>query len=135
MGNELGILGLYGLVVIVTILVQVLTAQAQVGLEMLVKPRDDMPKLLGVAGRMDRAQLNSIVAMALFAPAILILAHKGLSSSTTLLAAQAFIIARILYVVVYAMGLPWARTLIWLVGFLATAYLYIAGMGLAVAAA
>ena len=135
MGNELGILGLYGLVVIVTILVQVLTAQAQVGLEMLVKPRDDMPKLTGVAGRMDRAQLNSIVAMALFAPAILILAHKGLSSSTTLLAAQAFIIARILYVVVYAMGLPWARTLIWLVGFLATAYLYIAGMGLAVAAA
>ncbi len=135
MGNELGILGLYGLVVIVTILVQVITAQAQVGLEMLIKPRDDMPKLLGVAGRMDRAQLNSIVAMALFAPAILILAHKGLSSSTTLLAAQAFIIARILYVVVYAMGLPWARTLIWLVGFLATAYLYIAGMGLAVAAA
>ena len=135
MGNELGILGLYGLVVIVTILVQVLTAQAQVGLEMLVKPRDDMPKLLGVAGRMERAQLNSIVAMALFAPAVLILAHKGLSSSTTLLAAQAFIIARILYVVVYAMGLPWARTLIWVVGFLATAYLYIAGMGLAVAAA
>ena len=135
MGNELGILGLYGLVVIVTILVQVITAQAQVGLEMLIKPRDDMPKLLGVAGRMDRAQLNSIVAMALFAPAILILAHKGLSSSTTLLAAQAFIIARILYVVVYAMGLPWARTLIWVVGFLATAYLYIAGMGLAVAAA
>ena len=135
MGNELGILGLYGLVVIVTILVQVLTAQAQVGLEMLIKPRDDMPKLLGVAGRMERAQLNSIVAMALFAPAVLILAHKGLSSSTTLLAAQAFIIARILYVVVYAMGLPWARTLIWLVGFLATAYLYIAGMGLAVAAA
>ena len=134
MGSELGILGLYGLVVIVTILVQVITAQAQVGLEMLVKPRDDIPILTGTAGRMERAQLNSIVAMALFAPAILILAHKGLSTPTTLLAAQAFLIARIIYVVVYAMGLPWARTIVWLVGFVATAYLYIAGMGMAVVA-
>ena len=134
MSTELQILGLYGLVVIITILAQVLTAQAQVGLGMLVKPRDDMPKLLGIAGRMERAQLNSIVAMALFAPAILILAQKGLATSTTLLAAQVFLIARILYVVVYAMGLPWARTLLWLAGFLATAYLYLAGMGMAVAA-
>jgi uncharacterized MAPEG superfamily protein len=129
MSTELGILGLYGLAVIVTILLQVLAAQAQVGLAMLVKPRDDMPRLTGVAGRMERAQLNSIVAMALFAPAILILAQKGMTTGTTLLAAQIFLIARIAYVVVYAMGLPWARTLIWLVGFLATAYLYIAGMG------
>ena len=134
MSTELQILGLYGLVVIITILAQVLTAQAQVGLGMLVKPRDDMPTLLGIAGRMERAQLNSIVAMALCAPAILILAQKGLATSTTLLAAQVFLIARILYVVVYAMGLPWARTLLWLAGFLATAYLYLAGMGMAVAA-
>ena len=134
MSTELQILGLYGLVVIITILAQVLTAQAQVGLAMLAKPRDDMPKLLGIAGRMERAQLNSIVAMALFAPAILILAHKGLATSTTLLAAQVFLIARILYVVIYAMGLPWARTVLWLAGFLATAYLYLAGMGMAIAA-
>ncbi len=135
MGSELGILGLYGLVVIVTILIQIMAAQAQVGLEMLVKPRDDMPKLTGVAGRMERAQLNSIVAMALFAPAVLILADKGLATSTTLLAAQVFLIARILYVPIYAAGLPWARTLLWLAGFLATAWLYFAGLGAAVAAA
>ena len=135
MGSELGILGLYGLVVIATILIQVMAAQAQVGLEMLVKPRDDMPKLTGVAGRMERAQLNSIVAMALFAPAVLILADKGLATSTTLLAAQVFLIARILYVPIYAAGLPWVRTLVWLAGFLATAWLYFAGFGAAVAAA
>ena len=135
MGSELGILGLYGLVVIVTILAQLLAAQAQVGLEMLVKPRDDIPKLTGVAGRMERAQLNSIVAMALFAPAVLILADKGLATSTTLLAAQVFLIARILYVPIYAAGLAWARTLLWLAGFLATAWLYVAGLGAAVAAA
>ena len=135
MGTELGILGLYGLVVLATIFAQVLTAQAQVGLPMLLKPRDDIPKLTGIAGRMERAQLNSIVALALVAPAILILATKGNSTATTLLAAQIFLIARILYVPVYAAGLPWARTLVWLAGFLATAWLYVAGMGGAVAAA
>ena len=134
MSTELNILGLYGLVVIVTILAQVLAAQAQVGLGMLVMPRDDGPKLTGIAGRLERAQLNSIVAMALFAPAILILEHKGITTSTTLLAAQAFLIARILYAPIYAMGLPWARTIVWLVGFLATAWLYWLGLGTAVAA-
>ena len=133
MGNELTILGLYGLVVIVTILVQVITAQAQVGLEVLVQPRDDMPELSGVAGRMERAQLNCIVAMALFAPAVLILNAKGISGGSALLAAQLFLIARILYVPIYALGFPWARTIVWLIGFLATAWLYIAGFGAAAA--
>ena len=133
MGTELGILGLYGLVVIVTILAQLVAALAQVGLEMLVKPRDDMPKLTGIAGRLDRAQLNSIVAMALFAPAVLILQAKGLASPGTLLTAQVFLIARIAYVPAYAAGLPWVRSLIWVVGFLATGWLYISGMGSAVA--
>ena len=133
MGTELGILGLYGLVVIITILAQLVAAQAQVGLEMLVKPRDDMPKLTGVAGRLERAQLNSIVAMALFAPAVLILQMKGLATPGTLLTAQVFLIARIAYVPAYAAGLPWVRSLIWVVGFLATGWLYISGMGSAVA--
>ena len=133
MGTELGILGLYGLVVIVTILIQAMAAQAQVGLEMLVKPRDDMPKLTGIAGRLERAQLNSIVAMALFAPAVLILQMKGLATPGTLLTAQVFLIARIAYVPIYAAGMPWVRSLIWVVGFLATAWLYISGMGSAVA--
>ena len=132
MGTELGILGLYGLVVIVTILAQLVAAQAQVGLDMLVKPRDDMPKLTGVAGRLERAQLNSIVAMALFAPAVLILQAKGLATPGTLLTAQVFLIARIAYVPIYAAGVPWVRTLIWVVGFLATAWLYISGFGSAV---
>ena len=132
MGTELGILGLYGLVVIITILIQILAAQAQVGLEVLVQPRDDMPKLTGVAGRLDRAQLNSIVAMALFAPAVLILQAKGLTTSGTLLTAQVFLVARIAYVPVYVAGMPWVRTLIWLVGFVATAWLYISGIGSAV---
>lgn len=130
MGSELGCLGLYGLVVIITILIQAQAGMMQVGLGTLLKPRDDMPVLTGVAGRLDRAQLNSIVAMALFAPAVLILAHKGISTSSTLFAAQAFLVARVLYVPLYAFGLPGVRTLVWGVGFFATAWLYLVGLGI-----
>ena len=113
MSSELSILALYGLVVIVTILIQVLAAAGQVGLGALARPRDDMPMLVGVAGRMDRCQMNSIVAMALFAPAVLALHAQGAFTATTLLAAQAFLAARVAYVLVYAAGTAWVRTLVW----------------------
>ena len=129
MSSELGILGLYGLFIILVIIVQVLAAMGQVGLGMLAKPRDDMPKLEGVAGRMERALINCVVSMALFAPAVLILVVKDAATASTLLAAQVFLIARIIYVPVYAAGTPWLRTLIWTVGILATLYLYVAGLG------
>lgn len=123
MSNELSILALYGLLIVVIVLVQVTAAMGQVGLGMLATPRDDMPELTGVAGRLQRALRNSIVAMALFAPAILILNAQSGFTATTLLCAQVFLIARILYVLVYAAGTPWLRTGIWTVGFLASAYL------------
>lgn len=129
MGSEIGILGLYGLVVIITILVQASVAQAQVGQLALLKPRDDMPRLTGVAGRMDRAQMNAVVAMALFAPAVLMLAQNGLATTSTLRAAQAFLIARVLYVPFYAFGVIGLRSLVWAVGMLATLWIYIVALG------
>ena len=101
---------------------------SQVGLAMLATPRDDMPELEGMAGRFLRILENSIVSMALFAPAVLILAQKGGFSEATLLAAQVFLIARVVYVLIYALGIPWLRTGIWLIGFVATAYLYLVAL-------
>ena len=124
MSSELTILAIYGLVVIVTILVQVLAAAAQVGLVPLAGNRDRLA-LTGSAARLDRVQKNSVIALALFAPAVLVLNAQGAFSATTLLAAQVFLVARILYAVVYAAGIPWLRTLVWLAGFLATAALYL----------
>jgi uncharacterized MAPEG superfamily protein len=63
--------------------------------------------------------------MALFAPAVLLLNVKGISTPGTLLAAQVFLIVRIVHSVVYTAGTPWVRSLAWTVGFLATAYLYL----------
>lgn len=125
MSSELSILALSGLWAIVVILIHVLTALGQVGLPMLVSPRDDMPKLEGLAGRFERAAKNAVTATALFAPAVLILQALGGLTSGTLLAAQLFLIARVLHTILYALGIPWLRTLAWLVGFLATAWLYL----------
>ncbi|MCC6306453.1 MAG: MAPEG family protein [Rhodobacteraceae bacterium] len=125
MSSELTILALYGLWVIVVILAQVLAAAGQVGLATLAGPRDDMPPLTGTAGRLERAQLNSVVALALFAPAVLLLSAKGGLSASSLLAAQVFLVARIAYVVVYVAGTPWLRSLLWIAGALATAWLYL----------
>ncbi len=125
MSNELTILALYGLLVIVILLVHVLLALPQVGLSYLASPRDNEVKLTGTAGRALRSLENAIAAMVLFAPAVLILQAQGTFSSTTLLMAQIFLVARVLHWLLYLAGLPWVRTAAWLAGFLATAYLYI----------
>jgi uncharacterized MAPEG superfamily protein len=125
MSSELSILALYGLLVIITIVIQVLLAIPQVGLPYLATPRDEGRELTGTAGRALRCLDNSVVAMALFAPAILILDAKTGFNSTTLLMAQIFLLARVAYLVVYLAGIPWVRTGIWAVGLLATAYLYL----------
>ena len=125
MGSELNIVALYGLFIIVVIVAQVLAAMSQVGLGALASPRDDAGPLTGVAGRLDRALRNCVVAMVLFAPAVLIVELKGVAGGGSLLAAQVFLIARVLYVPIYAAGIPWVRTLVWAAGLGATVALYI----------
>ena len=95
------------------------------GFTPLVGNREDMPDLTGAAFRLDQAQLNSVVAMALFAPAVIILQTSGITGGNALLAAQIFLIARFFYLIIYWAGIPWARTLVWLVGFLMTLWLYL----------
>ena len=63
--------------------------------------------------------------MALFAPAVLILKVTDGFGAGTLTAAQAFLVARVLYVPAYGLGLTGIRTALWLVGFAATVVLYI----------
>lgn len=120
-----GVLALYGLVVLLTILVQVLAAGQKIELSQLAGNRESLPSLTGLAGRMDKAQMNSVVAMALFAPAILILEGRGVIPPVADSLAWIFLFARIVYVVVFALGIPWVRTAAWLVGYAMTFWLYL----------
>ncbi|MCP5072500.1 MAG: MAPEG family protein [Rhodobacteraceae bacterium] len=125
MSSELSVLALYGLVLMFILAVQVTLSLPQLGMVYLATARDEGHKTSGIAARAERCLTNSVTAMVLFAPAVLLLAVKDAFTANTLLASQAFLIARIAYAPAYWLGIPWARTAIWAVGFLATAWLYL----------
>ena len=126
--DELSILALYGLLVALSILLQTTGAFSQLGMGYLLSARDEKRTLTGITGRIERAVNNSAIAMALFAPAVLILAAKDAFSPATLQAAQVFLAARVIYLPAYAFGITGLRTLAWLAGFVATLTLFFLGL-------
>lgn len=123
--TEIQILALYGLLVIVTLILQATGALTQLGMGYLLGSRDEARTVSGIASRLERALNNSVTAMALFAPAVLLHILAGTTSNQTLLAAQAFLIARIIYLPAYAFGIIGIRSLAWSVGIVATVALYL----------
>jgi len=96
----------------------------QLGVGYFLSSRDNGRSASGMAARIERAKMNSLTAMTLFAPAILILALKNGYGDSTLLAAQVFLIARVIYLPAYAFNIVGLRTLAWIIGFLSTISLY-----------
>lgn len=123
MSSELNILALYGILILIVILIEVLLAIPALGLPYLATPRDEKRERPGMVGRAKRAVDNCTIAMATFGAAILILAVKDAFSATTLLMAQIFLLARVVYVIVYILGIPWVRTGAFVVALLANLYL------------
>lgn len=123
-GSEVSILALYGLLVVLTVVAQSTATTLQFGLPYAASARDEDRAALGIPARLLRTVDNSVTALALFAPAVLALHLKGASSSNTLLAAQVFFVARVVYAIAYPAGIPYLRTGVWAAGFASTAYLY-----------
>lgn len=83
-------------------------------------PRDEAPAVSPLLGRLRRAAANGFEGLAMFTPAVLVVAVSGQSSAVTAWAGWAYVLARLLYIPAYALGLaPW-RSVIWGIGFLAT---------------
>ena len=83
--TETTILASYGLLIMITILLQVLGGAQQLSIGYLLSSRDETRTLKGMTARLKRALDNSIVAMTLFAPAILILVTLDRTSPSTCL--------------------------------------------------
>jgi len=96
-------------------LVAVLGATAQVGLPALASNREGLPPITGWADRAARAHRNMLESLVLFAALVLIAVVANKTNSTTLLGAQLFFWARLVYALVFIAGIPWLRTLVWLV--------------------
>ena len=81
----------------------------------LMGPRDE-PKPVGVvAARLDRALGNFLQTFPLFAAALLACDFAGKFGTSTLYGAALYVIARALFVPIYAAGVPVVRTLVWTV--------------------
>ncbi len=88
----------------------------QRGLDWAASARDEVkPPLSGVGGRLDRARANFLETFPLFATAVLAAHVLQQHDQLTVLGAQLYFWARLLYVPVYAAGIPYLRTLIWAV--------------------
>lgn len=110
---ELQLLVWSAILALIQMIVAVLAAQSQVGLPMLASNRDTMPALTGWAVRATRAHLNMLESLVVFAVFVLVAQVTGKLNATTALGAELFFWARLAYAVVYVIGIPWLRTLIW----------------------
>lgn len=101
-------------------LVQIALAAAasvgQRGLGWAASARDgEVAPLTGMAGRLDRARGNFLETFPFFAALVLALVALQRMDATSAWGAQLYFWARLVYVPVYAAGIPYLRTLVWAV--------------------
>jgi|TARA_X000000368_G_scaffold96956_1_gene74502 uncharacterized MAPEG superfamily protein len=123
MTTELFYLWMSGLVLIIATLIQQLTSLFNVGLMPVLGSRENV-KFTGMTGRLERAILNSIIAMTLITPAIVILHLMEITNASTVLAVQIFLTARIVYIISYGIGIMGLRSAGWTASLLSILWLY-----------
>ena len=92
---------------------------AERGIAWNIGPRDTSAPLTGkLAGRLLRAQENFKETFIFFAALVLALALIGRHSALTVGSCELYVAARILYLPLYALGIPGLRTLVWMASLL-----------------
>jgi len=76
---------------------------------------DDGPPLKPLPARLQRAQRNFMETFPFFAAAVLAVVIAGRQDSNTALAVQLYFWARVVYLPLYAAGIPYLRSLVWVV--------------------
>lgn len=116
MTTELYLLACTLLLAIVQIMLTAVLRTRETGGAYNTGPRDDEGPPVGVlTGRMQRAQKNLYETLPLFIGAILIVALTSREGNLSFYGAWMYFLARIVYIPLYAAGIPVLRTLTWLV--------------------
>ena len=76
---------------------------------------EEVPPPTPLVGRLQRAQSNLFETLPLFAAAVLIAHMAGRENALTSIGAQTFFWGRVIYLPLYAAGVPYVRSLIWLI--------------------
>ena len=89
---------------------------SEFGLKWNAGPRDSTPSSgKPLTGRLERAQSNLFETLPLFIGAVLIAHVTGAESALTLWGAALYFWTRVAYIPLYALGVPYIRSLVWLV--------------------
>lgn len=110
---ELKILAATVVLGLLQLLIATQCATQQRGVRWNLGNRDTNSPLTGVAARLDRAFKNFLETFPFFIAAVLVTTQMKSSTPTSSLGAQLYFYARAVYVIVYALGIPILRTLIW----------------------
>ncbi|MEA2831752.1 MAG: hypothetical protein QOF22_2500 [Bradyrhizobium sp.] len=103
-------------VLMLQLFLQAVSATVEIGSEYRAGPRDEPRELKGVfSGRADRAFRNLMETFPVFAALALALVVTGRNGGLGALGAQVWVVMRILYVPLYFIQIPFARTLVWFV--------------------
>mgnify|MGYP003946311963 FL=1 len=89
------------------------------------EPRAWLDKQTGVRRRADYAHRNHFEAFPFFAAAVLVAQQVGAPQGQIDIAALVFIVARILYTVLYLTDKPSPRSAVWLIGYLSVIALFV----------
>ncbi|MES2902514.1 MAG: MAPEG family protein [Pseudomonadota bacterium] len=114
MSTELMILGWTLVLALVQILLAAQMRTSETGLSYNMGARDGAaapPR--PITARLQRAQANLFETLPLFAAAVLIAHVGGREGELTLWGSYAYLAARVLYVPLYAFGVPLVRSLVW----------------------
>jgi len=101
-------------------LVQILAAgaarTAELGAKWNAGPRDgETPPPGKLAGRLKRAQDNLFETLPLFIAAVLMAEVAGKTGELSALGAHLYFFGRLAYLPIYALGVPYVRSLVWMV--------------------
>ena len=114
MTTELTVLAWGCLLAIVHLWLPIRAKTAQFGLKWNMSPRDEaQPAASALVGRLERAQANYYESFPLIAAAILIVSVADLETRGTAIGAWLWLGARIVYLPLYAFGVPVVRSLTW----------------------
>ncbi len=125
---ELKVLGYAALLQFVQFMVMAIPVNLQLGVAYTGGNRDEQRQAEGVPGRLKRALDNHFEGLILFTIAVVVVLLGEASSSLTERCAWAYFWARVVYVPAYASGIFLVRSLIWSVGFIATAIMLISAL-------
>lgn len=116
MTTELTMLTYAVALLLALVLVQAIAGVRSQGLMPLANSRDGLPAPTGFHARMLRVVDNHREGLTLFAPVVLAAAIADVHTAGTVLGAQLFLGSRVAHALVYLLGLPFIRPLIWTVG-------------------